>query len=134
MFEFSPKEFAILLLLVQGKSNKEIAELQPAGCRTVETHVHNVLGRTCCNSRCELIVLYFNNKEKFVVKTKLTTKHEMLVSLFAATGGELSVSAAAKRTGASLGYARSVFKKLRTAKLHKSEIEKIKKLCAARSV
>lgn len=46
MYELTPKELEILSLVVEGKTNKEIAQIQSIAKRTVESHVHNILGQT----------------------------------------------------------------------------------------
>ncbi len=70
MYELTPKEFEVLALIAQAKSNKEIARLHFNSRRTVETHVRAILGKTNCKRRSELIVLFLTEAEKFLIASK----------------------------------------------------------------
>jgi NarL family two-component system response regulator LiaR len=51
------REQDVLRLLVQGQSDKEIAEALFIGLRTVETHVSNVLAKLGVRNRAEATAL-----------------------------------------------------------------------------
>ena len=52
--QLTPAEKGVLDLLVQGKSNRAIAETLGLSIRTVETHISRSLGKTGCRSRLQL--------------------------------------------------------------------------------
>lgn len=54
-FDFTPREGEILALLVEGLTNKEIAQRLVLSPRTVETHVERVLGKMEVGSRSRAI-------------------------------------------------------------------------------
>lgn len=80
MYELTAKELEVLALVVEAKSNKEIAKLQIISERTVESHVSNILGKAGCKNRRELIVLWFNEQEKFTL-IALKYKHQQIAVL-----------------------------------------------------
>ena len=51
------RELDVLLLLVQGKSDREIAETLFIGTRTVETHVSNLIAKLGVSNRTEAATL-----------------------------------------------------------------------------
>ena len=52
--ELPPTEMGVLDLLLEGKSNRAIAETLVLSIRTVETHISRSLGKTGCRSRLQL--------------------------------------------------------------------------------
>jgi len=52
--QLTPAETGVLDLLLQGKSNREIARTRVVSIRTVESHISNCLGKTGCRSRLQL--------------------------------------------------------------------------------
>lgn len=56
---FTPKERAVLDLVKQGKTNKEIAKELNVVEHTVKVHVRHAIGKTGCKSRLQLAVLSF---------------------------------------------------------------------------
>lgn len=54
-YAFTPRESEVLLRLATGLSNKEIAANLGCGWRTVEVHVANILRKSGCSSRLELV-------------------------------------------------------------------------------
>ncbi len=50
------REHEILILVVQGKANKEIARVLHISVKTVEYHVTNILGKLRAASRTEAVV------------------------------------------------------------------------------
>ena len=52
--ELTPAEMGVLDLLLEGKSNRAIAETLVLSIRTVETHISRSLGKTGCRSRLQL--------------------------------------------------------------------------------
>ncbi len=53
-FQLTPAEIGVLNLLLQGNSNRAIAEILVLSVRTVESHISNSLGKTGCRSRLQL--------------------------------------------------------------------------------
>ncbi|MBW4480347.1 MAG: helix-turn-helix transcriptional regulator [Tolypothrix brevis GSE-NOS-MK-07-07A] len=51
MYELTPKEFEILMCVVAGRRNEDIAKSLVISRRTVEAHVSHILGKTNCDSR-----------------------------------------------------------------------------------
>jgi len=52
--ELTPAEMGVLDLLLEGKSNRAIAETLVLSIRTAETHISRSLGKTGCRSRLQL--------------------------------------------------------------------------------
>lgn len=50
----SPREREVAVLVAQGRSNRDIAEILAIGERTVETHVGNILNKLGFNSRVQI--------------------------------------------------------------------------------
>ncbi|GAB2676377.1 response regulator [Paenibacillus thermoaerophilus] len=55
--EFTPREKEVLLLIAEGKSNKEIADELHISIKTVKTHVSNLLMKCELEDRTQLAVL-----------------------------------------------------------------------------
>lgn len=53
-FQLTPAEIGVLNLLLQGNSNRAIAEILVLSVRTVESHISSSLGKTGCRSRLQL--------------------------------------------------------------------------------
>ena len=53
-FQLTPAEIGVLDLLLQGCSNRAIAEALVLSVRTVESHISSCLGKTGCRSRLQL--------------------------------------------------------------------------------
>ncbi len=56
LLTISPAEYRVLLLLLQGASNRSIAAQLRLSPRTVESHVSTMLEKTGCNSRTQLVL------------------------------------------------------------------------------
>jgi len=52
----TPAENAVIDLLLEGLSNRAIAERQILSVRTVESHISHALEKTGCRSRLELVL------------------------------------------------------------------------------
>ena len=52
-FGLTPRELDVLRLLVEGRSDREIAEALYIGTRTVQTHVANLFAKLGVNARAE---------------------------------------------------------------------------------
>jgi DNA-binding CsgD family transcriptional regulator len=59
--QFSQKERAVIELLLQGKSNKQIAYLLHTAPRTIEYHLTNIYSKLGVGSRAEAIILLTKN-------------------------------------------------------------------------
>ncbi|NBD34526.1 MAG: DNA-binding response regulator, partial [Chloroflexi bacterium] len=59
----------VLGILVQGKSNAEIAEALSITVRTVETHLTNVMQKLDVHSRTEAVVWVLDNLPEDIRKT-----------------------------------------------------------------
>ncbi|WP_114993234.1 response regulator transcription factor [Synechococcus sp. UW179A] len=57
-FQLTPAEIGVLNLLLQGCSNRAIAEALFLSVRTVESHISSCLAKTGCRSRLELCLLW----------------------------------------------------------------------------
>ena len=53
-FNLTPAEVAVLNLLLQGMSNRSIAEARLVSVRTVESHISSALNKSGCSSRLQL--------------------------------------------------------------------------------
>ena len=53
-FQLTPAEIGVLHLLLQGKSNRAMAEILVLSVRTVESHISSSLVKTGCRSRLQL--------------------------------------------------------------------------------
>ena len=54
--DLSPAELSVVRLLLEGLSNKAIAQRRVLSIRTVETHISHALSKTGCRSRLELML------------------------------------------------------------------------------
>lgn len=114
-FKLTPKQFEVLLLLSQAKSNKEIAQILRISVRTVEAHVTNILCETNCICRTELLFLFLNSGvNSFTVRSRIT-KHEQIAKLVKA--GISDPSVLASKVGACRTYAKSIVDKLKILQL-----------------
>ncbi|MCR5107660.1 MAG: helix-turn-helix transcriptional regulator [Lachnospiraceae bacterium] len=57
-YSFSEREKEVMVCLIEGRSNTEIASLLYISESTVKFHVHNLLKKTECENRRELLTLY----------------------------------------------------------------------------
>jgi len=57
------REREIVVLIAQGMSNKEIAQLLNLSTYTVKSHVHNILEKMALHSRLEIATHSYENKE-----------------------------------------------------------------------
>lgn len=55
--ELTPRELEVLILIAEGKSNKEIAETLVISHNTVRHHVHQLLHKLNCSSRSEAALI-----------------------------------------------------------------------------
>lgn len=55
--ELTPRELEVLILIAEGKSNKEIARALVISPNTVRQHVHHLLHKLNCSSRSEAAVI-----------------------------------------------------------------------------
>jgi len=62
-FNLTPAEVAVLNLLLQGMSNRSIAEAQLISVRTVESHISRALDKTGCRSRLQLTLWWMQRTE-----------------------------------------------------------------------
>jgi DNA-binding CsgD family transcriptional regulator len=108
MYKLTAKELEVLALVVEAKSNKEIASLRVTSDRTTESHVSNILGKTGCKNRRELIVLYFNEQEKFSL-IPLKNKHQQIAELL---DQGLRPSVIAGKVGTTVNYVYLVRQKI----------------------
>lgn len=60
-WRLTPRESEVLALLVQGRSNKEIAAALGGSVRTAELHVSRVIAKSGCASRAEVSAAYWRN-------------------------------------------------------------------------
>jgi DNA-binding NarL/FixJ family response regulator len=58
----TPAERSVLAPLVRGLSNKAIAAELVLSHRTVESHVSNLLAKTGCGNRCQLMLWALNER------------------------------------------------------------------------
>jgi DNA-binding NarL/FixJ family response regulator len=58
------REREIVVLIAQGMSNKEIAQLLNLSTYTVKSHVHNILEKMALHSRLEIATHSFENRER----------------------------------------------------------------------
>ena len=59
-FQLTPSEIGVLNLLLQGCSNRAIAEALVLSVRTVESHISSSLRKTGCRSRLQLSLWWMN--------------------------------------------------------------------------
>ena len=63
-FQLTPAETGVLDLLLQGKSNRAIAETLVLSIRTVESHISSCLGKTGCRSRLQLSLWWMHRSDR----------------------------------------------------------------------
>jgi len=56
------REYEILLLIAEGKTNQEIAEELFIGLKTVKTHVSNILSKLEIQDRTQAAIYAFKNQ------------------------------------------------------------------------
>lgn len=61
--ELTPAEEAILNLLLQGMSNRSIAEAQRVSVRTVESHISSALNKSGFRSRLQLTLWWMERTQ-----------------------------------------------------------------------
>ncbi len=81
MYELTAKELEVLALVAMAKSDKEIAKSHWNSIRTIQNHVHNILVKTSCKNRRELMALYLIEREKFNVPSK--NRYQQITELLA---------------------------------------------------
>jgi DNA-binding NarL/FixJ family response regulator len=57
----TPREREVVMLIAQGKSNREIADALVVTKRTIETHINNILAKLNFTSRTQIAVWAFDN-------------------------------------------------------------------------
>jgi NarL family two-component system response regulator LiaR len=61
-FDLTEREREVLNLVVQGKSNQQIADAMVISVATVKAHISNILSKLQVSSRTEAIAFAINNK------------------------------------------------------------------------
>lgn len=61
MNHFTEREFDILNLLAEGKTNGEIAKQLYISIHTVKKNLENIYKKTNCNNRVQLIIMALRN-------------------------------------------------------------------------
>lgn len=61
IYNLTPREIDVALILSEGKQNKEIAAILFISKRTVDRHVENIYKKTKTNSKAQFISLFFSN-------------------------------------------------------------------------
>ena len=62
-FNLTPAEVAVLNLLLQGMSNRSIADARLISVRTVESHISSALIKTGCRSRLQLTLWWMQRTQ-----------------------------------------------------------------------
>ena len=62
-FNLTPAEVAVLNLLLQGMSNRSIADARQVSVRTVESHISSALNKSGCGSRLQLTLWWMQRKQ-----------------------------------------------------------------------
>jgi DNA-binding CsgD family transcriptional regulator len=62
--DLSKREFQIIELILQGKSNKEISETLFISLNTVKNHIYNLYQKLRIKNRGQLMILLFNEASK----------------------------------------------------------------------
>lgn len=60
LYNLTPREIDVALILSEGKQNKEIAAMLFISKRTVDRHVENIYKKTKANSKAQFISLFFS--------------------------------------------------------------------------
>lgn len=66
--DLTPREKEILFFIVEGKSDKEIAEELYLSVRTVTTHVYHILRKFGKQSRMSLVAYYYRDSGYLIIK------------------------------------------------------------------
>jgi ATP/maltotriose-dependent transcriptional regulator MalT len=64
----TPREWEVLYLVAQGKSNRKVSEQLDISVRTVENHLHNIYGKIYVSSRTEAAVWALEKEMVYVRK------------------------------------------------------------------
>jgi DNA-binding CsgD family transcriptional regulator len=95
--QFSKKEIAVIELLLQGKSNKQIAFLLHVTPRTIEYHLTNIYSKIGVNSRSEAILFITKNFTVFPSKSDVADLRESTVVSPAQVGNNTITQKPARR-------------------------------------
>lgn len=60
--DLTEREFEILLLIAEGKSNQEIADELFIALKTVKTHVSNILNKLNVSDRTQAVIYAFRHQ------------------------------------------------------------------------
>ncbi len=63
MDELSAREEEVMALLIQGASNREIAQVLGLSARTVETYLHRIYKKLEAHNRTEAVARYLQAQE-----------------------------------------------------------------------
>jgi DNA-binding CsgD family transcriptional regulator len=63
-YEISPREREIIMLVLKGKSNKEIEDILFIAMGTVKNHIYNIYQKIGVKNRAQLITLFKNLQVK----------------------------------------------------------------------
>ena len=66
--DLTPREKEILSFIVEGKSDKEIAEKLYLSVRTVTTHTYHILKKFGKQSRMSLVAYYYRDSGYLIIK------------------------------------------------------------------
>lgn len=66
--DLTPREKEILFFIVEGESDKEIAEKLYLSVRTVTTHVYHILKKFGKQSRMSLVAYYYRDSGCLIIK------------------------------------------------------------------
>ena len=66
--DLTPREKEILFFIVEGESDKEIAEKLYLSVRTVTTHIYHILRKFDKESRMSLVVYYYRDSGYLIDK------------------------------------------------------------------
>lgn len=103
-------EYKVLLLLITGATNKQIAEKLNRGKRTIDSHIANILSKTNSHNRGEVIAKYFDNSSKFVNCLNIENfKYVKIINLYLTDN--LKIQQIAHRVNTSYNYANSIITK-----------------------
>jgi ATP/maltotriose-dependent transcriptional regulator MalT len=61
-FSLSDREFDVLKLIADGRSNNEISEQIEVSVSTVKKHIYNIFNKAGVNSRTQLLNLVYENR------------------------------------------------------------------------
>lgn len=60
--QLTPQERTVVLALLSGSSNRELADQLFVSVKTIETHLTHVFRKLGCRSRGQLIAAYYNDQ------------------------------------------------------------------------